>query len=76
MKILIKTLTSDRFKSFYWRISMMLLAVLLSSISENIGMLELSPQATVVLGLIFGEWSKALNNGYKEKQAEKKEFSY
>jgi hypothetical protein len=51
-----------RVKSLVWRASMMAIAVFLSSIAENIGVLELSPQVTVLLGLVLGEVSKWLNN--------------
>lgn len=61
MENIIQMFTSKRFKSFYWRTGMMVVAGLLALISKNIGMLELTPQTTVVLGLIFGEISKALN---------------
>lgn len=41
---------------------MMAIASFLAVISENIGLLELSPTVTVVAGLILGEVSKALNS--------------
>lgn len=54
-----------RLKSFAWRGGMMTLAFALGWLAENIGSLELSPSATVILGLLFGEISKALNHGAK-----------
>lgn len=54
-------LTSSRFKSFYWRTSMMVLAVLIGQLISFIPTLQLNETATVILGLILGEISKALN---------------
>jgi hypothetical protein len=51
----------NRIKSLLWRVSMMTIAFFVSAITENLEMLELSGQATVFLGLIFGEISKYLN---------------
>jgi hypothetical protein len=51
----------NRIKSFIWRSGMMTLAFLVVTLSENIGLLELGPTATMVLGLILGEVSKYLN---------------
>jgi hypothetical protein len=51
-----------RIKSLAWRAGMMAIAVFLGSVSENIGLLELSPQVTVLIGLVLGEVSKWLNN--------------
>jgi hypothetical protein len=55
---------SNRFKSFYWRTGMMVLAVIIGSILSNIDMLTpyLNPTTVTVLGLILGEISKAINN--------------
>lgn len=50
-----------RIKSLAWRSGMMTLAFLLAFLSENIGLLELDPTITMVIGLVFGEVSKALN---------------
>ena len=52
-----------RIKSFAWRGAMMTLAFALGWAAENIGSLELDPTLTVVIGLILGEISKALNSG-------------
>lgn len=51
-----------RIKSLLWRAGMMAIASFLAVISENIGLLELSPTVTIVMGLILGEVSKALNS--------------
>jgi glycerol uptake facilitator-like aquaporin len=53
---------ASRVKSFAWRIGMMSVAFIFATISENIGMLELNPEVTILLGLFFGEVSKALNS--------------
>lgn len=50
-----------RAKSFAWRLGMVTLVFVLEWISGNIGLLELSPQVTMVLGLMAGELSKYLN---------------
>ena len=60
MENILKMFTSNRFKSFYWRTGMMAVAGLLGLIAQNIGTLEMSPQITVILGLVLGEISKAL----------------
>ncbi|MBU2061160.1 MAG: hypothetical protein KKH44_04835 [Bacteroidetes bacterium] len=57
-------LTSSRFKSFYWRTIMMALAGFLSLLAETIGGIGLPPEAVVVIGLVFGEISKHINNKF------------
>ena len=57
-----KILTSNRFKSFYWRTGAMALAAGCAAVASNLNMLNLSGSETVILGLIFGELSKGLNN--------------
>ena len=57
-------LTSDRFKSFYWRLSMMCIAAILGFLADNMGLFPFSPEATTTLGLVLGEVSKKLNNKY------------
>lgn len=54
-----------RAKSFLWRGGMMTLAFALGWTAENIGFLELDPSITVIIGLVLGEVSKALNSGAK-----------
>lgn len=62
MKQIIEVFMSKRFKSFYWRTAMMVIAGFLTLVVEQIGDFGLSPQVAVVLGLILGEISKALNS--------------
>ncbi len=50
-----------RFKSFAWRTVMMVLAFGAAFALENIHLLDLSPAAITVLGLVLGEVSKFLN---------------
>lgn len=50
-----------RLQSLAWRAGMMALAAFLAFFAENIGLLELNPQATVIIGLVLGEVSKWLN---------------
>jgi hypothetical protein len=61
MQKTIELLTSPRFKSFYWRSAMMILAGFIDLIVSNLSDFELGNQTTVVLGLVLGEVSKALN---------------
>jgi hypothetical protein len=51
----------NRIKSFIWRAVMMAIAAGLAWIAQNIGLLELDPIYTTVLGLVLGEISKYLN---------------
>ena len=55
-------MVSTRFKSFYWRVGMMVLAAFLNAVSSNIGLLQIGGQWVVVIGLVLGEISKAVNN--------------
>jgi len=64
-----KVLTSSRFKSFYWRTGMMFLAGFVDLVIENLGGSGMSPQVIVVLGLVLGEVSKAINNIVQERKA-------
>ena len=50
-----------RVKSFAWRLGMAIVAFTFAWVSENIGLLELSPAMTGILALVLGEVSKALN---------------
>lgn len=67
LKNIWKILSSNRFKSFYWRTSMMFMAGVLSLLAENLGDLQIKADLTVILGLILGEISKAINNYYSRK---------
>ena len=51
-----------RLKSLGWRVGMMLLALGVNFVLENLGLLGLSNELVVVLGLVLGEISKQLNN--------------
>lgn len=55
-----------RGKSLLWRIGMMTLAFSLAFASENLASLPVSPEVTVVIGLILGEVSKYVNNALHE----------
>jgi len=50
-----------RLKSFAWRAGMMFAALVVAFLSESLADFNLSPQVTVVLGLVLGEVSKQLN---------------
>lgn len=51
-----------RIKSLLWRAGMMGLATVIAVILEDIQVLELSPLATTITGLVLGEISKYLNS--------------
>lgn len=56
-----EVLLGKRFKSFYWRGGMMLLAGFIQVILDSATDLQLSNTVTIVLGLVLGEISKFLN---------------
>jgi Ca2+-dependent lipid-binding protein len=62
-------LSSNRVKSFLWRTGMMCLAVIVSALLTNIDALTpyISPAFVMVLGLILGEISKAINSALQGK---------
>lgn len=60
----IDLLLSPRFKSFYWRTSMMALSAFVTLFTNSFTEIETSSEATVIIGLILGEISKHLNNKY------------
>ena len=51
-----------RFKSFAWRVGMIVIVVLLDAVLANIGILELPTWAVGLIGLALGEVSKFLHN--------------
>lgn len=53
---------SSRFKSFYWRTGMMVVALIVNQAQKFITTTDINPQYVVILGLIFGEVSKEINN--------------
>jgi len=57
----IDTPLMKRIKSLGWRVGAMTLAFFVATLSDNLGMLELNPTATMFLGLVLGELSKYLN---------------
>ena len=64
MKTIVSILTSNRFKSFYWRTGMMIIAVIVAQLGSNLDLVApyVNPATITVLGLILGEVSKALNS--------------
>jgi len=68
MEIIKKILASSRFKSFVWRTAMMVLAVILGAMIENINLLTpyVNGVTVTILGLVLGEVSKAINNWLTE----------
>lgn len=57
-----KVILSKRGKSFLWRAGMMLAALAVDFVLENIGLFSLRPEIVVVVGLVLGEISKQLNS--------------
>lgn len=54
-----------RFKAFLWQTGMMLVAALIQFVLDNLNLLHLSPEVTVVIGLVLGQVSKMLNTQTK-----------
>ena len=50
-----------RLKSLGWRVGMVVVAYLVSYGLDNLSSFNLSPEVTVLLGLVLGEVSKQLN---------------
>lgn len=50
-----------RLESFLWRTGMMVLAVFIAFILENLSLLELTPLSVTLVGLVLGELSKFIN---------------
>jgi hypothetical protein len=61
-KTIIDVLTSSRFKSFYWSTGIMAVTGFLALIADSLDLFHLSPQVTVVVGLILNQAVKGLNN--------------
>jgi hypothetical protein len=55
-----------RLKSFLWRTAMLMIALFLTELGNNIGLFELDEMPRLLLGLMAGELSKYLNNKYNE----------
>ena len=56
-----KQILINRLKSLAWRLGMMVLAVFVTFLAENLELFNLSGELTILLGLILGEISKWLN---------------
>lgn len=50
-----------RLKSFFWRLSGMVVVAVLAFVIDNATLLEIPPYLVVILGLILGEVTKYLN---------------
>lgn len=62
IKTILSVFVSNRFKSFYWRMGMMILAGFIDLTLQSLTDFMLAPTTTVVLGLILGEISKYINS--------------
>ena len=67
MDIIRNVLDNSRVKSFLWRTGMMVLAVVVNQVIVYVSSSGLNTQTIVVVGLILGELSKAINNALSEK---------
>lgn len=56
-----KQLLINRFKSLLWRSGMMLAALAVGFVSDNLALFHLSPGVIVVVGLVAGEITKFIN---------------
>jgi hypothetical protein len=68
MEIIKKIFANNRVKSFLWRSGMMFIAGIFAVLVDVIGDIGLSGQTVVILGLVFGELSKAFANFAKENK--------
>lgn len=55
----------NRIKSFAWRLSMVVAVALVNYVAANYTGFGLSPELTVIIGLVAGEVSKFLNTENK-----------
>lgn len=65
MNTFIEVITSNRFKSFYWRGGAMIVVATLNFIAADLGNLDLPTETVVFLGLVLGEITKAISNSLK-----------
>lgn len=56
-----KQILINRFKSFLWRAGAMVVVALVGFISDNLGLLHLSPVVVTIIGLVLGEITKFIN---------------
>lgn len=63
-----KTKLMNRFKSLVWRLSIMVIVALVNYVTANYTGFGLSPELTVLVGLLAGEISKFLNTELSGKE--------
>lgn len=56
-----------RIEAFAWHSLMMVIAFALDQLLKDLSVLSLTPEVTVIIGLILGQISKALNNYISQK---------
>jgi hypothetical protein len=56
-----KSELQKRFESLVWRMGTMVAALVVSFLTENIGLFGLPMGVTIILGLVLGEVTKYLN---------------
>jgi hypothetical protein len=57
-----KSELQKRLESLAWRVGMMSLAALIDFGAANVGLFNLPPEVTTILGLVLGEISKTIHN--------------
>ena len=57
-----------RIEAFAWHSLMMVLAFAIEELLKDLSVLNLTSEVTVVIGLVLGQVSKALNNYISEKE--------
>jgi hypothetical protein len=66
---IVSFLTSNRLKSLYWRAGAMIVVGVINAILENLAGWGVTGQVQVILGLVLGEITKAINNWSQGKVA-------
>lgn len=62
-------LCSNRVKSFLWRLGAFVAVGLIDMLIKSLGGLGLDPQVLILVSLLLGETTKALNNFLAGKEA-------
>lgn len=61
-------------KSLAWNVGMFSLAFVIDTLATNLGIFNLSPEMTGLLGVVLGRLSKVVNNKIKDKKAENERY--
>lgn len=66
--------TKKFLKSLAWNLTGLVIAFTLDSLATNLGIFNLSPEATAVLAIIISRITKIVNIYFQEKKAENERF--